>query len=285
MATLKNISTSDTDYLTMPKGTFAQRPGSPSAGMIRYNTDVDQTEYYDGTVWRDLTTGKEIIVNDSLEMNLDCGDTDSFPGGDMSVAGDYWYDLTDNARHAQIYGTNKYTDTDGGKMDYPSGTTADYISLDNTAFTATGANYTIELWLKPAGSGTRYFMSLSDGSNHNYNIYQDTGSALSRYTGTGSISYTANNIIQLVAVRSGSDTGTWYKNGSGTSSSMTAMTTISSAAAGGCILNQEQDALGGSFDANQNFLGGFLQMRVYSKALSTAEIDINWNAMRHRYGL
>ena len=36
----------------LPKGTTGQRPTSPAAGMIRYNTDTSQLEWYNGTEWK-----------------------------------------------------------------------------------------------------------------------------------------------------------------------------------------------------------------------------------------
>lgn len=46
--------------LTLPKGTPAQRPaaagGTDVAGMFRYNTSVNQLEYYDSTTWQQLTS-------------------------------------------------------------------------------------------------------------------------------------------------------------------------------------------------------------------------------------
>ena len=56
MATLQSLTINDTGYFTLPSGTTAQRPGSPTAGMIRHNTDTDRQEYYNGTTWRDLKT-------------------------------------------------------------------------------------------------------------------------------------------------------------------------------------------------------------------------------------
>jgi len=35
----------------LPRGTTAQRPASPTAGMIRFNTDFNVYESYDGTSW------------------------------------------------------------------------------------------------------------------------------------------------------------------------------------------------------------------------------------------
>jgi len=45
-----NVIFSSTGAITLPKGTTAQEPGSPSAGMIRYNSETDSFEGY--------TTGK-----------------------------------------------------------------------------------------------------------------------------------------------------------------------------------------------------------------------------------
>jgi hypothetical protein len=42
---------SRTDAIAIPKGTTAQRPGSPSSGMGRFNTEISKTEFYNGTVW------------------------------------------------------------------------------------------------------------------------------------------------------------------------------------------------------------------------------------------
>ena len=70
MATLRNTTIDDVEFLELPQGTTAQRPGSPSAGMIRYNTDIRDTEFYDGTSWRAISdsnpeaTGGEVVETD-----------------------------------------------------------------------------------------------------------------------------------------------------------------------------------------------------------------------------
>lgn len=51
MATLKNVTVNDSGFIQLPSGTTAQRPVTPSAGMIRYNTDNARNEVYNGTVW------------------------------------------------------------------------------------------------------------------------------------------------------------------------------------------------------------------------------------------
>ena len=52
MANLKNTQISDTGQLQLPAGSTAQRPPNASAGMIRYNTTLYVTEYYDGSAWQ-----------------------------------------------------------------------------------------------------------------------------------------------------------------------------------------------------------------------------------------
>ena len=41
-----------TSALKIPVGTTGQRPGTPAAGQIRYNSELDQAEVYSGTEWK-----------------------------------------------------------------------------------------------------------------------------------------------------------------------------------------------------------------------------------------
>jgi hypothetical protein len=43
-----------TDALALPSGTSGQQPGSPVAGMIRYNSTISKVEYYNGSAWLPL---------------------------------------------------------------------------------------------------------------------------------------------------------------------------------------------------------------------------------------
>jgi hypothetical protein len=51
MAILKNVTVNDTGFIKLPNGNTAQRPGSPTPGMLRYNTDLASNEYYNGGAW------------------------------------------------------------------------------------------------------------------------------------------------------------------------------------------------------------------------------------------
>ena len=54
-----------TGALDVPVGTAAQRPSTPSVGMIRYNTTDNVLEIYTGSAWATfgVTTGKSIAMS------------------------------------------------------------------------------------------------------------------------------------------------------------------------------------------------------------------------------
>jgi hypothetical protein len=51
MATLKNVTINDTGFVKLAAGNTAERPGTPTSGMMRYNTDYNRNEIYDGAKW------------------------------------------------------------------------------------------------------------------------------------------------------------------------------------------------------------------------------------------
>jgi len=63
MATLKNLTINDTGFLRLPSGTTAERPGSPIAGQIRYNTTINANEFYNGSAW--ITVAEPTVGNNS----------------------------------------------------------------------------------------------------------------------------------------------------------------------------------------------------------------------------
>jgi hypothetical protein len=51
------FTVSATDAIKIASGTTAQRPGSPAAGQLRYNTTLGKFEGYNGTVWSSVGGG------------------------------------------------------------------------------------------------------------------------------------------------------------------------------------------------------------------------------------
>ena len=54
-AAVSDQANTSTGYFGFPKGTTAQRPGSPTTGMIRYNTTTNAYEVYISSAWQPLS--------------------------------------------------------------------------------------------------------------------------------------------------------------------------------------------------------------------------------------
>lgn len=62
MAILKNTSINSSSPLQLPSGTTAQRPASPAAGSMRFNTDLGIVEIFLYNGWVDAANGAEAPV-------------------------------------------------------------------------------------------------------------------------------------------------------------------------------------------------------------------------------
>jgi hypothetical protein len=84
-----NVNFLGSGHLKIPVGTTAQRPSPSEIGMIRYNTDIENFEGYDGEKWRsigeegsddygDLSGSITVIldyrfINETVDTALDYG--------------------------------------------------------------------------------------------------------------------------------------------------------------------------------------------------------------------
>ena len=103
--------TADIDSgLILPVGTTAQRPASPDAGMIRYNSTLGTVEGYNGADWINLmasegatnTTSSADIVRKNLVMWLDANNPRSLMPSSSDQDANYWYDISGNNFHCAI---------------------------------------------------------------------------------------------------------------------------------------------------------------------------------------
>jgi len=63
---LRNLSLDGTSSLKLPVGNSSQRPGTPTQGDLRYNSEVGSIEVYSGTTWILLAA----IADDALTFAL-----------------------------------------------------------------------------------------------------------------------------------------------------------------------------------------------------------------------
>lgn len=65
------IITSATGSLVLPTGTVGQRGASPQSGYIRFNTDYNQFEGYNGTSWGAIGSGAQGGANNPVFFEND----------------------------------------------------------------------------------------------------------------------------------------------------------------------------------------------------------------------
>jgi len=183
MATLQNtvfLGTNNT--LTLPSGTTAQRPASPTEGMMRYNTTLGRAEIFVYNAWEDVNSGAGTTMMYVPLSGTAPGDiTDAISGTVGTVGG------TVNRNYSQS-GTTGFR-TNSGYLD---------IWSPRVQFLSGNPYWTIEFWHYDEGTG-------SGGSAqtkfefHGYEV-----GLLYRFDGSTNNSYWRSNAIGFSATSTGS---------------------------------------------------------------------------------
>jgi hypothetical protein len=146
--------------IAIPRGTTAQRPANPVAGMIRYDTDLERVQIYDGTDWVDQTTtpGQD-VADDSIAT---VGPFD-LPEAYLSLI---------NA--ASAAGTLFYVDQAGGGNDLNDGRSPEtaFASISR-AVEASTDGYTI--YVMPGIHVNMNTTYLREGRSYGHGILDDYG--------------------------------------------------------------------------------------------------------------
>lgn len=222
------------------------------------------------------------IVTDNLALLLDAGNIKSYPG-----TGTAWSDLSGNGYNVTLVNGPVYNSADGGSIDFDG--TNDY-GIINDVIVSSPTALSIGGWFKHNGSGSNFEMVLHHG--------ETTAVGSSRYF--FGLSDTDNITATIGAITVGWEAGetttiatldTWYfvtATWDGTTvrvyingnfikqyslasySNITTPTRIGSSGSGtGYSMN-----------------GSISDVFIYTnKALTPEEININFNALRGRYGI
>lgn len=292
MATLKNTTINDTGFLQLPAGTTAQRP-SPATGMTRYNTSTNAIEVYNGSVWIDMIVRS--IVTAGLVINLDAGDTTSYPG-----SGTAWADLSGNNNNGTLYNGPTYSNriiSFDGVNDYMQaniGTTAlngdPSFTVDMFVRRRTGTNIggTAGFWgIGGTGQGNSVQGWTPIANLIHLDVYDST--RLSPDTGQSISYYPEGQFVHVCWTKNGPGHETsnvkLYINGVERSLTKTREATrtnqfnTSTPGVGVCLGRINADAA--VFHAPVD-VGAF---KVYSTALSATQVAQNFNALRTRYAI
>lgn len=219
------------------------------------------------------------IFANGLILCLDAGNPKSYPG-----TGTTWYDIGNN---------NQSNFTMGGSLTFSSGS---FVSTANTSnfFIRNPFNHpinllTAEMWvLCNIGGSLDALWSYAVPGNDNHQLLYDQ-SNLSIYGPSGAvssgISIADGNWKQIVRT-SNRSTGEekLYINGVlRFTTTLAAGTNFSSG--GSLVLGQEQDSVGGTFDATQSLEGQYSIFRIYNSILEESQVLKNFNALRRRFGI
>jgi len=169
-----------TGYLDVPAGTTAQRPGSPNAGNLRFNSDEESLEFYTGTAWAKTNEPTPSIT--SISGNIYAG-----------VSG----------RSLTITGTD--FNTTNVSVEYLDGTSRIEIETNLTPTSSTSITRTIPASVYGKASGTTIGIKVLNAGTVASNI--DTSKSVIALPSGGNLDITSVSSYRIHVFNSSDSTG------------------------------------------------------------------------------
>ena len=220
------------------------------------------------------------IVLDGLVLCLDAGNPKSYPG-----SGTTWTDLSGNGNNGTLVNGVGYSGSNLGSLSFDG---VDDRGTFTTPITST-SNQTYEIWTNAiasasAAQGYAYLLHTNNADSTTGNSYMNIGirptqQYFATFNGahtTMELGVTANtsNIIQIVLTWDGS-TQRAYANG---------ISKNSQALTGTPQNFSTTTSFGDDKSTTYRMIqGNIYSIKIYSRALSAAEIQQNYNALKSRY--
>lgn len=215
------------------------------------------------------------IVTDGLVFYVDAANSNSYPG-----SGTDWADLSGSTTATLTNGPT-YSSNNGGYIDFDGSN--DYVDVTGIDVSALSA-FTLEAWVYPTGTSDQSVFGQFGGGTNSFLLYWDVGDgalgfdfiiqdSTYRRIGTTIANGSLNAWNHVVGTYSGSQLQL-YVNGS----------SIGTSSTGGTINNNSGFRLGADQSSGQRPLNGNIAAaKVYNKALSSAEVTQNYNALKNRF--
>jgi hypothetical protein len=163
-----SVVINNTQSLVVPVGTAAQRPGTPTNGMVRYNSDVNRYEGYANGYWTNL--GGVQSVDGKTRIT-----PESTPGAGNNVI--YFY--ANNNLTATIDSSKLYTiDFQTSALDITSNTISALTSNTDINFTTSGTGGVVIGNLKFTGN------SITNTASNAVTVFNETGTGYVKVSGT-----------------------------------------------------------------------------------------------------
>ena len=212
------------------------------------------------------------IVDSSLILWLDAGQTTSYPG-----SGTTWTDLSASGNTSALTNGPTYNSANGGSISFNG--VNNYVVVNSNASILSTTAYTKLAWFYPTSFSTNNNL-VSSGAGGNNAFWLAGGNRLNAghngsYSIVASTTVLTLNTWYFGAVTFDNVAG-WklYLNGALESSNV-ATTTFTGTG----------NILIGAFQNSNVFTGSISDVMVYNRALTTDEVQQNFNALRRRYGI
>ena len=211
------------------------------------------------------------IVTNGCVLNLDSNFPASYP-----LVFDTWYDLTGNGNNGLLNNGVFYDELLRGSLLF-NGTTQ-FVSFSTTTNIPVGnSNYTISTWFNPSSLGNKGLVGWGNyGTTNQVNALRLSSSGIVNYWQSNdlsaSYSFTTNNWYNAVATFDGTTRSIWV-NGS----------LISSDTPVGHNVPNSTNLTVGVTNTTEYFAGNMGEVQIFDRALSSTEINQNYNAFLPRY--
>ncbi len=246
-----------------------------------------------------LLTATEQVAENGLVLNLDAGNSSSYPG-----SGNTWFDLSSSNEDGVLKNGVSYASADGGSLSFDGNN--DFVQFGTSGGTLLNSlsELTLEVWFKADGTNNDRGLIRPDSNS-------DTDSGFSlRYDASG-FSGGGNQLIKAAFGTEDNEnastilesssfiqtSGIWtciavtcdvgtsialYKNG--------VLDTPTDVSIGGSTVSGCNNLFIGRGPtiplSNSNFWDGNISIvRIYNRLLTAGEITGNYNAVKQRYGL
>lgn len=213
------------------------------------------------------------IVTNGLVLCLDAANRKSYPG-----SGTTWFDLGKNFRNGTFNNGTTFSSVNNGTIVFDG--VDDFIELSNWGILTGNASYTYDLFFQKRSNVDSNWVSYGTRSNNSMNqvgIFNNTIGILNYANDTTiAASEILNNVwYQMTATHDGTTTKLYFN---------------------AILRNQKSTTY--TFGSTNLFLGraagagttynapiSLSSLKIYDRALSAAEIQQNFNAIRGRYGI
>ena len=268
------------DQKFFKKSTTAATGLADQAEGLVLHLDANDVDSYDGdgSIWYDIN-GHEVNIPvadkaSNLQLDLNASDTASYSG-----SGATWTDISGNSRNGAITGATFASDIRGYfQID---GSADDRIKIADTALVqSNGTNFTVEAWVRRAGTGTHDYIAsqtTEDGNSQNWLLRFTNSNTIAWYIyGTDdylltSTTYSANVWYHVVGLVESNGTSRIYVDG----------TLVTSSSSGKSADTQSYNTFIGNLGDGSYATTGDIdiaQVKIYDVALTAEEIGQNYRA-------